>query len=596
MRPKHEGEVVNVAAVSSGGKYLAMISKDASGAKAWVWEATSGREVAIVRLGVEQGELIAVSSDGKYLVMYTNSTNQVWETTSGREVARVVGAGREAIFSANGKFLVTGGFGSPTWVWEVTSGYEIAHAMKHEDSIKGVIYSPDGKYLATTSKDKTASVWSATSGHQVARLKHGDSVVSITFSRDNKYLATASWDGTARVWETTSGREITRIITEEAATLSTLKKFRQTSGNDFSYDNTIAFSPDGKYLVKVGLDKTVRIWAVSRGREVMRLKNDAPHTRKYNKLDLPNLSSITFSPDGRYLATITNGYLKSKEPSSDSKEASSIRVWEVNSGREVAHINYDSEHVKTITFSPNGRYLATVTSGNTEDNSESNVSLWETTSGRKIAYMQFIADAEDLAGYPNDLKTIAFSPDGRALAGTGSNWSKTTWVWEAVSGRGVTYMSHEDSVNAIAFSPDGKYLATASNDKTARVWQIPNSSGREITRTHSVYIENSQTTKTLRVRRTIGVGEAVEVARITHEDNVVAVAFSPDGKYLATASDDKTAQVQLWRREDLMAEACARLTRNLADYEWKLYLPSEPYHKTCPNLPVPEFNDVPELR
>jgi WD40 repeat protein len=600
VRPKHEGEVVNVAAVSSNGQYLAMISKDASGNKALVWEATSNREVAIVRLGVKPGELIAVSSDGKYLVMSTNSTNRVWETTSGREVARVVGAGRDAIFSANGKFLVTGGFGSPTWIWEVASSYEVAHAMKQEDSVKAIVFSRDGKYLATTSEDKAAWVWSATNGHEVARLKHGDSVGLIAFSRDGKYLATASWDGTARVWETTSGREITRIITEEAATLSTLKKFRQRLGSDsgygFSYENTLAFSPDGKYLVKASLDKTVQMWEVSSGREVMRLKNDAPRIVKLDKLHPPNLSAITFSRDGRYLATITNGYLKTKEPFNDSKEASSIRVWEVNSGREVARMNYDSKHVKTIAFSPDGRYLATATSYNMYDNPESNVSLWETASGRKIAYMQSIGDAEYLVGNPSAVKAITFSPDGRYLAGIGGVSDKTIWVWEASSGRGVAFLSHDDSVNTIAFSPDGKYLSTASKDKTARVWRIPSSSGREITRTHSVSAENSKTTTTLRVRRTIGVEEAVEVTRITHEDNVVAVAFSPDGKHLATASNDKTAQVQLWRREDLMAEACARLTRNLAEYEWKLYLPGEPYHKTCPNLPVPDFNDVPELR
>jgi WD40 repeat protein len=155
-----------------------------------------------------------------------------------------------------------------------------------------------------------------------------------------------------------------------------------------------------------------------------------------------------------------------------------------------------------------------------------------------------------------------------------ANWGKTAWVWDltssrdvtqvshkdedkaySVSGREVTHVSHEDNVNTIAFSPDGKYLATASRDKTARVWDLSTGS---------------------------------EVGRITHEDNVVAVAFSPDGKYLATASNDKTAQVQLWRREDLIAEACARLAYNLWQGEWEQYLPGEPYHKTCPNLPVPD--------
>jgi WD40 repeat protein len=582
---KHKREVVNVA-FSPSDKYVAMASRDAGGTVR-VLEATSGREVAIVKLGIGRVYPLAVSPDGKYIVTNTSGSTRIWETTSGREVVRVVGAG-DAIFSPNGKYVVTRT--SAAWVWEVTSGYEVARTMTHQDSVKAVVFSPDGKYLATTSEDKTAWVWSATSGHKIARLKHEDSVVSIAFSRDGEYLATASWDGTARVWETTSGREITRIITEEAATLSTLKKFRQTSGNDFSYENTIAFSPDGKYLVKVCLDKTVRMWEVSSDREVMRLKNDAPDIVKLNKLDPPNLSAVTFSPDGRYLATITNGYRKSKQAWSDSKAASSVRVWEVNNGWEVTRMNYDSEHVKTITFSPDGSYLATATSSDGKSFPDSNVSLWETTSGRKISQMQHIEDAEYRTGYPNEVKTIAFSPDGRYLAGTGSNKGKSIWVWEATSGRGVAYMSDEDSVNAIAFSPDGKYLATASNEKIARVWQIPNSSGREVTRI------NNFNGKEFRVQRTIGVREAVEVARITHEDYVVAVAFSPDGKYLATASNDKTAQVQLWRREDLMAEACARLTRNLAEYEWKLYLPGEPYHKTCPNLPVPEFNDVPELR
>ena len=600
--PKHKGEAVNVAAVSPGGKYLVMTSWDASRVTARVWQTTSEREVAQVRFGTEQEYPTAVSFDGKYLATVNQGRigiARVWETTSGREVARMVDA-TGTIFSPNGnKYLATEHFNYGSWLWDFTSSYKVARTMKHEDSVRAVVFSPNGKYLATTSEDKTVWVWSATSDHQVARLKHGDSVVSIAFSRDGKYLATASWDGTARVWETTRGREITRIITDEAATLSTLKKFRQRLGSDsgygFSYKNTLAFSPDGKYLVKVGLDKTIRVWEVSSGREVMRLNNDAPHIVKLNKLDPPNLSSVTFSPDGRYLATITNGYLKSKQASSDSKAASSVRVWEVNNGREVAHMNYDTSHVKSITFSPDGRYLATLTSGD-DGPTDSNVWLWETTRGRKIARMQHIQDAQYLAGYPNDVKTIAFSPDGRYLAGTGSNKGKSIWVWEATSGRGVAYMSHEDSVNAIAFSPDGKYLATASNDKTARIWQIPSSRGREATHTIHHSEANSQTTKTFRVQRTIGVREAVEAARITHKDNVVAVTFSPDGKYLATASNDKTAQVQLWRRQDLMAEACARLTRNLAEYEWKLYLPGEPYHKTCPNLPVPEFNDVPELR
>ncbi len=66
------------------------------------------------------------------------------------------------------------------------------------------------------------------------------------------------------------------------------------------------------------------------------------------------------------------------------------------------------------------------------------------------------------------------------------------------------------------------------------------------------------------------------------------VAFSPDGQRLATTSG-YTAWVWLWRVEDLIAQACERLPRNLTRQEWRQYVGEEvPYQATCPNLPAPE--------
>ncbi len=75
------------------------------------------------------------------------------------------------------------------------------------------------------------------------------------------------------------------------------------------------------------------------------------------------------------------------------------------------------------------------------------------------------------------------------------------------------------------------------------------------------------------------------ISVLNHDGLVNFVVFSPDGKYVATASDDNTARLCMSNTEDLINEASNRLTRNLTPEEWKEYMGDEPYHKTFSNLP-----------
>ena len=78
-----------------------------------------------------------------------------------------------------------------------------------------------------------------------------------------------------------------------------------------------------------------------------------------------------------------------------------------------------------------------------------------------------------------------------------------------------------------------------------------------------------------------------EVARVGHGGPVASVAFSPDGQWLATGSFDETARVWKIESGDLVAEACARLFRNLTWDEWVSYIGMEElYQRTCSNLPI----------
>ncbi len=610
-----EGEYLTF---SPDGKYLATISAGT----ARVWEVTSGEQIA--RMNREDWvHAVAFSPDGKYLAtVSSDKTIQLLGATSGKEVARMNHENdvRFVAFGPDGKYLATASSDQTARVWEATTGEQIAR-MNHDDAVQSVAFSPDGKYLATASHDKTARVWEATSGKEVALMNHEYGVFFVTFSPDGKYLATASGSmtrGNVRMWEATTGKEVAHMNHEVDVT-------------------SVAFSADGKYLVTVSYP-TVQVWEVTSGKEVMCINHEAP------------VSSVTFSPDGKYVATVSEDYYpprvweatSGKEVMCVNHEApvtsvafspdgkylatasydKTARVWGVTSGKEVALLNHE-ETVSSVAFSPDGKYLATASNDET-------ARLWEAISGQEVARMKhddpvhFVAfspngkylatasgsirrgtarvwgvtDSKEVARMDHEIEvsSVAFSPDGMHLATASQD--KTARVWEVTRGKEVARMNHDGWVHSVAFSPDGKYLATACLDKTGGVWDA--TTGEKITHMNHeeglpsvTFSPDGKYLATASIDNTAGVWDATtgeQIACVNHEGYVSSVAFSPDGKYLATASGDGTARVQLWRPEDLIAEACSRLTRNLTYQEWQRYLPDEPYRKTCPNLPIhPSF-------
>jgi len=124
--------------------------------------------------------------------------------------------------------------------------------------------------------------------------------------------------------------------------------------------------------------------------------------------------------------------------------------------------------------------------------------------------------------------------------------------------RQTARLTHQGPVYAVAFSADGRQVATGSWDHTARVFDA--ASGKE-------------------------------VSRMTLSGPVLAIHYTADERYLMTASEatsgwDIVLTRHLLRPQDLIDDACSRLTRNLTPGEWKQYTGAEvPYHKTCPNLP-----------
>ena len=243
---------------------------------------------------------------------------------------------------------------------------------------------------------------------------------------------------------------------------------------------SVTFSPDGKYVATGSYDKTARVWDISSGKEKNRMEHRG------------SVTAVVFSPDGKYLATgsidravwiwdISTG--KKKQRMVHKKVTSTERV----SGQP----RFRGSRLSLITFNHDGKYLATVIDDRI-------ARIWDVTSGEEIIHMT----------HEDKVTAVTFNPDGKYLA-TGCD-DKTARVWNATSGEEITRMTHENKVTAVTFDPDGKYLATRSYDRMSRVWDA--TSGKEI-------------------------------ARMIHKDRVTTIAFSPDGRYVATGSYDKTARV-----------------------------------------------------
>ncbi|OMJ75519.1 hypothetical protein SteCoe_25335 [Stentor coeruleus] len=322
-------------------------------------------------------------------------------------------------------------------------------------------------------------------------------VSSVCFTPDSQYLLSTGYDKLIKVWNV-KDKKLEFSLKGHTNTILIVKTTR-----------------DGKILVSGSEDKTVRIW-------------DFVTRKAIFNIGLPGgIFKVQISPDDLFIAATCNA---------------NVHIINIKNQSVDFILKGHIENVKGISFSPDGVYLASA-------GCDKIIKVW-TFADKSLAF--------ELSGHKNIIWSLDFSFDSKFLVSGSDDTKIKVWSIENKS-LDFTLAGHKQGVAIAKFSPDGKYIASGSDDQDIIIWDFKSKESKHLLKGHSntvwglafnpeglILASGSDTS--------IGMWDIETGKKIVmlesfgHKDIVKCVKFSHDGKFIASASNDKS--VKIWRVQD----------------------------------------------
>ncbi|MBL9173953.1 MAG: protein kinase [Verrucomicrobiales bacterium] len=421
---------------------------------------------------------------------------------SHRHVGGVTAAG----FSISGATVASVGLDARGILWDAGTGSTLGVPFGHETSqrITQAAFSPVEERFATLSFDNSVRVWDGTTGRLLTwGIGHPNGVTLARWDASGKRIVTGSFDGTAQVWDAGTGRLSQPLLRHGCYVLDA------------------CFSPSGRELVTAANDGGIRLWTLEHSRKVSPPRQGGAVQWSFFNREGSQLARVTgggavfiegllpdasthstrlqhthgvrmgcFDPTGKFIATAT--------------EDGAVHLWEAASGRETAQPQTVKGEVTFLGFDAEGARL--VTTSSIGFSAWSHLHVWSTPTLTRLA--QMVEDNERI-------QRAEFSPDGRQILTTSHD--SAIRLRDSATGLGTrTFVPGRHMVDEAHYSPDGRWFVTAEYDpsfasRPAQLWSV-------------------------------ATGKPVG-APLSHQDGTVSCAFSPDGRRVASGSEDGTARI-----------------------------------------------------